>query len=55
VFMISPIVAHHMIIVIVPIVILICEHKANAIQVGICCLIYDINKVTLEENKPIFG
>jgi hypothetical protein len=53
--MISPIVAHHMIIMIMSVAILICEHKVNAIQVGICCLIYDINKVRLEESKPIFG
>jgi hypothetical protein len=53
--MISPIVAHHMIIMIMPLAILIHEHKVNVIQGSICCLIYDINKVTWEENKPIFG
>jgi hypothetical protein len=53
--MISPIFAHPMIIMISSLAIFIREHKINAIQVSICCLIYDINKVTLEESQPIFG
>jgi hypothetical protein len=39
--------------VVVPLAILICGHQTDAIRIGICCLIYSVDEITLD-NPPRF-